>query len=89
MQVILAYVIMSHILWLVRQQPSAAPMLVQAVSTNQLAVFLCGNLLTGLVNLSIDTMQASDVGAWIVMGAYTSTICACALLCHKTNVKRA
>ena len=89
MQVIIVFVVMSRILCLARRKPSAAPALVQAVSANQLGVFLCGNLLTGLVNVSIETIEVSDSGAWMVMIAYTSVICSCALYLQASRVKRA
>lgn len=50
--------------------------LVSAVDYNQLAVFLLANLLTGLVNLSMDTLSAGTVTALLVLSGYMALLAA-------------
>ena len=45
--------------------------LASAVSKHQLAAFLAANVLTGLVNLSMDTLHANNAVAGAVLSAYT------------------
>ncbi|KAG1668829.1 hypothetical protein FOA52_004923 [Chlamydomonas sp. UWO 241] len=47
-----------------------APWLPAAASRSMLAVFLAANVLTGLVNMSIDTLAADDWTARAVVGSY-------------------
>ncbi|OUS47171.1 Mre11 protein [Ostreococcus tauri] len=69
LQVVIAYVAMTHML--ARRLPTLiVPRLAFAVSRNQLIVFLAGNILTGIVNLSMDTIGANDAEAWAVMTVY-------------------
>lgn len=49
---------------------AATSRLLGAVNRNQLAFFICANLLTGAINLSIYTLYASPVVAWGVIGTY-------------------
>lgn len=49
---------------------AATSRLLGAVNRNQLAFFICANLLTGGVNLSIYTLYVSPVVAWGVIGTY-------------------
>ncbi|KAJ3293012.1 Glucosaminyl phosphatidylinositol (GlcN-PI) nositol acylation protein [Rhizoclosmatium sp. JEL0117] len=51
------------------------PYVFDCVNRNQLAVFLVANVLTGLTNLSIDTLYVSDVNAvWILVGYLSAVI---------------
>lgn len=56
----------------------AVPPLLEAINRNGLAVFLLANLATGLVNVSMKTMYASDTVALLVLGLYSGGICALA-----------
>lgn len=87
LQVIVAFVAISRLSWSQREK-SEVPKLVTAISSHQLAVFLLGNVLTGLVNLSMDTIAASSETAWFVMSAYVCAICACALMLRTTVKER-
>ena len=46
------------------------PIIVQAISRNQLLYFLLGNILTGLVNFSMKTIYVGDFTAMIVLILY-------------------
>ncbi|KAK9894640.1 GWT1-domain-containing protein [Cystobasidium minutum MCA 4210] len=50
------------------------PALFDALNRNSLAVFLVANLLTGLVNVSMKTMYASDTTAVLVLLMYTGIL---------------
>ncbi|KAH9921820.1 GWT1-domain-containing protein [Fomitopsis serialis] len=53
----------------------SAPALLDAINKNGLALFLLANLATGVVNLSMKTMYASDAVAMAVLSAYALAIC--------------
>ena len=55
--------------------PGCQPRLMQAVSRNQLPLFLAANLLTGAVNFSVDTMGVGAWAAWGVVASYTGLVC--------------
>ena len=55
--------------------PPPLPLL-EALNRHPLSVFLLANLLTGAVNLSIDTMDVSDGGAAVLLAAYMVVVCA-------------
>ncbi|KAJ3171648.1 Glucosaminyl phosphatidylinositol (GlcN-PI) nositol acylation protein [Geranomyces variabilis] len=46
------------------------PILYKAVNRNQLAVFLLANVMTGLINMSMDTLEVPDVPATLIVGSY-------------------
>ncbi|KAJ7782797.1 GWT1-domain-containing protein [Mycena metata] len=52
-----------------------APELLEAVNLNALPLFLLANLLTGLVNLSMQSMYASDAKAMGVLALYAVVVC--------------
>jgi len=55
------------------------PWLLAAVNRRLLPVFLVANLLTGAVNLGMDTMGAGDGVAWGVITGYLGVLCGVAL----------
>ncbi|KAL3790488.1 hypothetical protein HJC23_012044 [Cyclotella cryptica] len=61
-------------------EPPPTPHVLHAVNRFGLAVFLLSNILTGLVNLSLDTLHASDGRAMLVLSTYVGLICGSALL---------
>ncbi|KAM0857408.1 hypothetical protein ACQ4PT_048488 [Festuca glaucescens] len=46
-----------------------------AFNQNMLGSFLLANILTGVVNLSVDTLAASSLTAFIILSVYTSMLC--------------
>ncbi|GLC43968.1 hypothetical protein PLESTB_000215100 [Pleodorina starrii] len=64
---------------LVRGPGNAGPRVLQAINANQLPIFLAANLLTGAINLSMDTLQVADWPARALVGAYITCICGLAL----------
>jgi phosphatidylinositol glycan class W len=50
------------------------PILMNAMNRHGLVAFLAGNLMTGLVNLSINTLQVSDASALSVLFLYSSAV---------------
>jgi len=59
-------------------RPVPAPALLGAINRNSLAVFLLANVATGVVNLSMETMYASDGRAMGVLCVYAFGVCAVA-----------
>ncbi|KAL1691583.1 GWT1-domain-containing protein [Schizophyllum commune] len=52
-----------------------APALLEAINKNGLALFLLANLLTGIINLTTQTMYASNTKAMIILTAYAGVVC--------------
>ncbi|GAA5972977.1 hypothetical protein JCM21900_006180 [Sporobolomyces salmonicolor] len=65
----------------------AAPAIFEAINRNGLVVFLVANLLTGLVNVSVESMYASDTLAMTVLIAYCSAVVAVAWVLRKRRLK--
>ncbi|KAI9332038.1 GWT1-domain-containing protein [Zopfochytrium polystomum] len=60
---------------LAAHRDGAIPIILSSVNKNQLAVFLLANILTGLVNLSIDTLSVSDPLAFGILTIYLAVVC--------------
>ncbi|GLI65698.1 hypothetical protein VaNZ11_009209 [Volvox africanus] len=58
----------------------AGPHVLQAINSNQLAIFLAANVLTGAVNLTVDTLQVTEWPARALLGVYMTCVCGLALL---------
>ena len=58
---------------ILNKKVTATPLL-SSINRNGLAVFVFANLLTGLVNLTLDTMAASHTTAISILLAYLLTI---------------
>ncbi|KAJ7187178.1 GWT1-domain-containing protein [Mycena filopes] len=58
-----------------KQDARRAPELLEAINLNALPLFLLANLLTGLVNLSVETMYATDARAMGVLALYALGFC--------------
>eukprot|EP00494_Astrolonche_serrata_P011542 UN11627 len=59
----------------------------EAFNQNMLGAFLVANILTGLVNLSVDTLSASPLAAFMILVAYTFTLCMLTGLAHFSGVR--
>lgn len=66
-------------MWL---QPRHAPLL-NALSRQQLAVFLVANLLTGAVNMAVNTLAVGNTTACVVVGVYGMAVAGSALALHR------
>ncbi|GAA5990615.1 hypothetical protein JCM10908_003156 [Rhodotorula pacifica] len=64
-----------------------APAIFEAINRNGLLVFLAANLLTGLVNVSLETMYASDSVAVLVLTGYAGVVVGCAWALRTKKVK--
>lgn len=56
--------------------PGPTPFVFSSVNAAMLPVFLAGNLLTGLVNMAVNTLAASDAVARAIVATYTALLCA-------------
>ena len=79
MQVIVAFTVLRRL----DARQTTVSRVVTSVSRNQLFVFLLSNVLTGGVNLAMDTMRASATTAWFVVSAYLATVLSCARMLHR------
>ncbi|XBI57167.1 hypothetical protein VPH35_038627 [Triticum aestivum] len=59
----------------------------EAFNQNMLGAFLVANILTGLVNLSVDTLSASPLAAFMILVAYTFNLCMLAGLAQFSGVR--
>lgn len=60
--------------------------LYSAINRNQLAVFLLANVLTGLVNMSINTIRTSDPIALVIIILYMIVVSLAATIADQLNV---
>ena len=65
--------------------PTVSPLL-QAVNFNGLAAFLLANLLTGLVNFSIQTLYVAPFPAFLILAAYLAALSAILQWCYYRKV---
>ena len=63
-----------------------SPLLVQAISRNQLLYFLLGNVFTGVVNLSVRTILMSDISAMGILILYLLIVNGLIVLLHVRNI---
>ncbi|KAL8291730.1 hypothetical protein RQP46_001988 [Phenoliferia psychrophenolica] len=66
---------------------NSAPAIFDAINRNSLVVFLVANLLTGLVNVSMESMYASDLVAMLVLGTYCAACVAVAWALRKKRLR--
>lgn len=67
-----------------RAQP---PELLEALGSQMLPVFLLANVLTGMVNLSMDTREAGGALARVILVVYTAVLCGAALLLEQGRTR--
>lgn len=60
--------------------------LIASINYNQLMYFLLANLLTGVVNLSINTHDTSEILAFIIMNIYLIILHSVIMVLYKSNV---
>lgn len=72
--------------WLGDRYGNSSGRLLEAINRNQLVLFLVGNLLTGAVNLSIDTLAVADLPSRLVLLAYLFIVCGLAFALDQANV---
>ena len=65
-----------------RQQPS----LLTAIDYNQLVFFLMGNLFTGMINLSMNTLTASTAESATIILSYMLTLCVLSVVLKHYNI---
>ena len=65
---------------------SATSKVLKSFNRNGLTIFLLANLLTGLVNLSLDTLSMGQTGAMGVLVAYSSLLTAVAVALESWNI---
>ncbi|KAK5054391.1 hypothetical protein LTR84_001281 [Exophiala bonariae] len=65
----------------------ATSFLLRVFNSNGLAVFLVANLLTGLVNLTLNTLDMPDVAAMAVLVAYAAAVTGVAVALHLSGWK--
>ena len=68
---------------LLGQQP--VPRLLHAVNANMLTIFLAANVLTGLINLSMDTLSVSNWTARGIVACYMMCLCSAASIAYRTK----
>ena len=66
----------------------SGPRMFNAVNRFGLAVFLTSNIMTGLVNLTVDTLHSSDAKALVVLSIYLGLVCGVALLLDRIFHKK-
>lgn len=60
--------------------------LLEAINNNQLFIFLIANLITGLVNLTINTMEQPLPISLAILSAYGLVLFGMAWIMHKRNI---
>ena len=63
----------------------AVPVLLQAVNANMLLTFLAANVLTGLINMGMDTLGTGDWAARGVVACYMLCLCFTADTAYRTT----
>jgi phosphatidylinositol glycan class W len=66
---------------------NATSRILAAFNGNGLVVFLVANLLTGLVNLTVNTLDTPPLAAVAVLVAYAAALTAFALILDKAGLK--
>lgn len=69
-----------------RQVELANSRVLKAFNRNGLAIFLLANLLTGLVNLTLDTLHMGTVTSMVVLAFYAALVTAVALALDQWNI---
>ncbi|KAF8523780.1 GWT1-domain-containing protein [Hysterangium stoloniferum] len=67
-------------------EPRKPPTLLEAINLNGLLLFLLANVATGLINLAVRTMYASDLKAMVILSLYAFGICAVAWMTKEKKI---
>lgn len=63
------------IMWVDLNFPTPwVPRVFESLNRNQLALFLLANVMTGVINMSINTLSLTAVPSLIVLGLYMETV---------------
>ena len=62
------------------QDKQAIPVLMKVVNNSLMPVFLSANILTGIINMSMDTLVVPNAAARVVVLAYMAALCCIPLL---------
>ncbi|KAJ2529595.1 Glucosaminyl phosphatidylinositol (GlcN-PI) nositol acylation protein [Coemansia sp. RSA 1935] len=63
------------------------PVILEAINGNSLTTFLVANLLTGAINMQVETLLCTTVQSMLVLGGYTLMIMLPALLLYRSNIR--
>ena len=69
-----------------RESDKASSRVIKAYNRNGLAIFLLANLMTGLVNMTLDTLSIEGAGAMVVLLGYAGSLTAVALVLDHWNI---
>ncbi|KAJ2456301.1 Glucosaminyl phosphatidylinositol (GlcN-PI) nositol acylation protein [Coemansia sp. RSA 2336] len=71
------------------ERPSGynVPVILEAVNFNSLTTFLVANLLTGAINMKIETLLCSDAKATVVLAIYIALFMLPALLMYRAGIR--
>lgn len=67
--------------------PSSNISVISAIDYNQFVYFILANLLTGLVNFSVDTLHTGPAPSLLIMLLYMITLALAVTLLHQNNIK--
>ncbi|KAI5959681.1 GWT1 [Candida theae] len=68
------------------EQSGFASELLEAVNNNGLLAFLLGNLLTGLINMSINTLEVSNTTAFLILVGYSVVWIATVIILNRKHI---
>ena len=74
--------------WAALRVTPVQPLLVAAIAGNTLPVFLAANLLTGAVNMGLDTLAASNRAAVATVALYMALVCLAAVALPRRAISK-
>ena len=82
-----AFISLFFLLELMPALPTRIPSLLLAINSNQLFIFLAANILTGLVNLSVDTLKVRNGVAVGILAGYLFVVGLIAVTTHHFGLR--
>ena len=70
----------------IRDRHYSVPLTLEAINSNGLALFLLANVSTGLVNMSISTIDSSPQTAFAVLLAYGSFLAVVSFVLYRKKI---